>query len=140
MDPDPDPGGPKTRGSGFATLLFAIPFAVSGLRVTFYRILPIRGMFGILSTRRACCLRTDSESVERHALMNKYSYCSTSETSTGYLVAFIAVLWIRIRIGSGFNGVPGIAIRIQEGKIDPQTQKKVNKFNFLKGWMFSFEG
>jgi hypothetical protein len=37
------------------------------------------------------------------------------------------VLWIRIRIGFGFNGVTGsvsefaIRIRIQEGKNDPQT-------------------
>ncbi len=31
-------------------------------------------------------------------------------------------------------------IRIQEGKNDPQTKKKVNKFNVLKFWMFSFEG
>jgi hypothetical protein len=25
MDPDPDPGGPKTRGSGSATVLFRLP-------------------------------------------------------------------------------------------------------------------
>jgi hypothetical protein len=42
--------------------------------------------------------------------------------------------WIRIQIGSGFNGVPGS--RIQEGKNGPQ----VNKFQLLKCWMFSFDG
>jgi hypothetical protein len=47
-----------------------------------------------------------------------------------------AVLWIRIRIGSGFNGVPRsgsglqIWIRIQEGKNGPEKYKKVNKFVF----------
>jgi hypothetical protein len=50
---------------------------------------------------------------------------------------------IRIQIGSGFNGVPGyvygFAIRIQEGKNDPQKYKKVRKFHVLKCWTFSFE-
>jgi hypothetical protein len=35
---------------------------------------------------------------------------------------------------------PKIRIRIQESKNYPQKYKKVNKFHFLKSWMFSFEG
>jgi hypothetical protein len=44
-----------------------------------------------------------------------------------------SLLWIRIRIVSRFNGVPGyvsgfaIRIRIQEGKNDPQTSKLIKK-------------
>jgi hypothetical protein len=43
--------------------------------------------------------------------------------------------WIRSQSG------PWIRIRIQKGKNDSQSQpkKKVNKFKFLKCWMFSFE-
>jgi hypothetical protein len=47
---------------------------------------------------------------------------------------FFPVLWIRIRIGFGFNGVPGsrftICIQIQGGKNDPQKQKKLINFIF----------
>jgi hypothetical protein len=32
-----------------------------------------------------------------------------------------------------------IRIRIQEGKYDPQKEKKLKKFHVLKCWMFSFE-
>ena len=50
----------------------------------------------------------------------------------------------RIRIGSEFNQVSGsgfgIRIRTQEGKNDPQKQKKIKKFHVLKCWMVSFEG
>jgi hypothetical protein len=61
---------------------------------------------------------------------------------------FFAVLWIRIRIRSGFTGVPesgyrfAIRIRIQKGKNYPQAAKykKITEFNFLKCWMLSFEG
>ncbi len=45
------------------------------------------------------------------------------------------MLWIRIRIASGFNGVlgpgSGFAIRIQEVKNDPEKLKKVNIFMTL---------
>ncbi len=49
-------------------------------------------------------------------------------------------IWICIRIGSGFNGVPGsisgsgftVRIRIQEGKNYPQTLKKLYKFHFFE--------
>jgi hypothetical protein len=46
---------------------------------------------------------------------------------SGFSLQIQSVLWIRIRIGSGFNGVAGsgsgfaIWIRIQEGKNDAQT-------------------
>ncbi len=39
--------------------------------------------------------------------------------------------------GSAFKG--WIRIRIQEGKNDPQKQKKVQNFHVFKYWMFSFE-
>ncbi len=42
--------------------------------------------------------------------------------------------------GFGFSGVPGSQIWIQEGKNDLQKLKKINKFQFLVCWMFSFEG
>jgi hypothetical protein len=45
------------------------------------------------------------------------------------------VLWIRIWIKWGL----WIRIRIQEGENDQQTLKNVNKFQFLKCWMFFFE-
>ncbi len=51
-----------------------------------------------------------------------------------------AVLWIRIRIriGSGFNGIPGSGSR--RAKNATQNQRKVNEFHLLKCSMFSFEG
>ncbi len=45
---------------------------------------------------------------------------------------------IRIKLGSWIRFA--IRIGIQESKNDPQKWKKVNKFNFLKCWMFCFEG
>ncbi len=42
------------------------------------------------------------------------------------------------QIGSGFSG--GSLIWIQEGKNGPEKYKTVNKFNFLKCWIVSFEG
>ncbi len=63
------------------------------------------------------------------------------------LLCFI-LLCIQIRIGSVFNGAPGsvsgsrfaIWNRIQEDTNYLQHRKRVNKFNFLKYWMFYFEG
>ncbi len=51
-------------------------------------------------------------------------------------------LWIRIRIriGSGSNGVPGSGYGSRRAKITHKNRKKVNKFHYLKCWMFSFEG
>jgi hypothetical protein len=43
------------------------------------------------------------------------------------------VLWIRIRIGSGFNGVPGSGSGSRRAKM---THKKDNKFNFLSAVCF----
>jgi hypothetical protein len=54
-------------------------------------------------------------------LYNRYGLDAREELKVS-CVMFVGVLWIRI--GSGFNGVPGsgfaIQIRIQEGKNDPQ--------------------
>ncbi len=44
---------------------------------------------------------------------------------------------LRIRIGSGFNGVPGSGSR--RAKMTHKSRKKL-KIYFLKCWMFSFEG
>jgi hypothetical protein len=59
---------------------------------------------------------------------------------------FFAVFWIRIRIGSGFKGVPesgyrfAIRIRIQKSKNKPQNIKKLLNLIFLKCWILYFEG
>jgi hypothetical protein len=47
-------------------------------------------------------------------------------------------IWIQWFPGSG----TGFTIRsgFREGKNNPQIRKKLNKFHFLKCWMFSFEG
>ncbi len=50
---------------------------------------------------------------------------------------FRAVLCIRIRIGSGFNGVSGSVSGSRRAK---ENIGKSNKLHFLKCWMFFFEG
>jgi hypothetical protein len=74
------------------------------------------------------------------SLMAQWENEIKAKVSTGML-SLSAVLWIRIsiriRIGSGFNKVPGsvfgsgLRIRIQECKNGLQKYKKVNKFHFI---------
>ncbi len=53
---------------------------------------------------------------------------------------------IRIRIGSGFNGVPGSGfatrnrVRIQEGKKDPEKEKTLLKAGFSCSLNVLYEG
>ena len=49
-----------------------------------------------------------------------------------------SVLWIRIRIRIQWG--LWIRIQIEESKNDPQTWEKVDKFHFLRCWVFPVEG
>jgi hypothetical protein len=89
----------------------------------------------------------------REEWLNNKKFChrlSDDEVSVSYHFTPFIKLWIRIRIGSGSEldpdsigsmGPDPVSLSGSGSRRENMTHKnkKVQKFNFLKYWMFSFE-
>jgi hypothetical protein len=77
------------------------------------------------------------QDLKKRQLDNLALYSTLLHLPPFRLLCLEAVLWIRIRIGSGFNGVPESVSGSGSRRAKmTHKQKKVHKLNFLKCWMF----